>query len=276
MEGFGGLHGLQGLFLLEALPSIILSFFFWYFLPENPETCTFLSPQEKERVITRLKPYNDLDPHQLSLTEIGYSFKNWHTWVFAFTFLCINTPRDILNLFTPAIINQFGFSIIVSNLLTAPLFAVNFIVMLCLGYSSTRTKEHVLHIVITLSIAVVGWVVLATSFNYVGRFPLLVQYFVLLVVLVASSGFVPVFWAWMTQRMKGTTAVVSIGLINSLGNASGLVAPIMTSAIVVGTGSYLWVAGAAAIFGFLGCCGVLWMRVLMKNPEVDYVVEIAK
>jgi len=272
MDGLGGLYGWQWLFLLQALPSIIFSFFLWFFLPTNPETCTFLSPHEKEWVITRLKPYNETKPHQLSLTEIIYSFKNWHVWVFAMTYFCICTPRDILSLFNPAIINQFGFSNIISNLLTAPLNTGTVILMLCLGYSSTKTKDHVLHVVISLSIAVVGWIALAVSFHMVGSYPLLVQYFVLFVIVAASTGFVAVFWAWTTRQMTGTMAVVSIGLINSLGNTSGLVAPTMTSAIIVGTGSYVWVAGTAAIFGFFGCCGVLGMHVMMKNyPEVNHV-----
>jgi len=140
--------------------------------------------------------------------------------------------------------------------------------MLWLGYNSTKTKEQVLHVVIPLFISVVAWVVLAASFHF-GSFHLLVQYFVLLVIL-ASTAPGGVLWAWMTYQMKGTTAVVSIGIITTVGNLSGMVAPITVSAILVGMGSYTWVAVVAAVFGFLGCCGVLGMNVLMKcYPEVD-------
>jgi len=84
-----------------------------------------------------------------------------------------------------------------------------------------------------------------------------------------SSCFVAVLWAWITAHVKGgtTTAVVSIGIINTVANSAGLIAPIMTSAISDFTGSYVWVAVMAGVFSFLGWGGVFLMNFVLTKTE---------
>jgi hypothetical protein len=69
----------------------------------------------------------------------------------------------------------------------------------------------------------------------------------------AAIGFVavqPIFWALPTEYMTGYAAAAGIGLINSLGNLGGFLAPVMRSRFdeTVGgnSGLYSLAAGAAA------------------------------
>jgi nitrate/nitrite transporter NarK len=60
----------------------------------------------------------------------------------------------------------------------------------------------------------------------------------------------PGFWSLPTAYLTGAAAAAGIGLINSLGNMSGFVAPYVTGALSDATGDNkagLWVVGAAMV-----------------------------
>jgi len=60
----------------------------------------------------------------------------------------------------------------------------------------------------------------------------------------------PGFWSLPTAYLTGAAAAAGIGLINSLGNLSGFVAPYVTGALADATGSNrigLWVVGVAMV-----------------------------
>src|SRR6185436_8232232 len=54
MEGVGGLHGWQWLFILEGFPACVLAFFVFRFLADRPADATWLSPNEKAIISNRL------------------------------------------------------------------------------------------------------------------------------------------------------------------------------------------------------------------------------
>lgn len=47
LEGTGGLHGWQWLFLLQGLPSVLVGVLLLAYLPDRPETSNWLEPEEK-------------------------------------------------------------------------------------------------------------------------------------------------------------------------------------------------------------------------------------
>src|SRR5262249_6294209 len=55
MNGIGGLHGWQWLFLIEGLPSILLAFVTLVYLPDGPAKASWLTADEKKWIIDRLE-----------------------------------------------------------------------------------------------------------------------------------------------------------------------------------------------------------------------------
>ena len=43
MDGFGGLHGWQWMFIIEGLPACLLAYVVWKKLPDRPTQATFLT-----------------------------------------------------------------------------------------------------------------------------------------------------------------------------------------------------------------------------------------
>src|SRR6516164_4247594 len=54
MEGIGGLHGWQWLFLIEALPALLMSFAILHYLTDRPTLATWLKPDERDWLQARL------------------------------------------------------------------------------------------------------------------------------------------------------------------------------------------------------------------------------
>ena len=86
-----------------------------------------------------------------------------------------------------------------------------------------------------------------------------VSVFLLSVAYVAFGMFASNHWA-ITQTLAGTAAAGRwTGLKNTVGNLSGIVAPIATGVIVGRTGSYFWAFLSPAIIAVLGACCYLFM-----------------
>src|SRR6202030_2899768 len=54
MEGVGGLHGWQWMFLIEALPALLMTFAVLYYLTDRPGLATWLEPDERRWLQERL------------------------------------------------------------------------------------------------------------------------------------------------------------------------------------------------------------------------------
>jgi len=76
----------------------------------------------------------------------------------------------------------------------------------------------------------------------------------------------PGFWSLPTAYLTGAAAAAGIGLVNSLGNLSGFVAPYVTGALSDATGSNragLWVVGVCIVSAAV----VAWL--LRRAPRLD-------
>ena len=54
MEGIGGLHGWQWMFLIEALPALLMTFAILRYLTDRPALATWLKPDERNWLQERL------------------------------------------------------------------------------------------------------------------------------------------------------------------------------------------------------------------------------
>src|SRR3981081_1518078 len=71
LHGVLGLGGWPWLFILEAVPAVIMAFFVWFYLTDRPSDATWLAPEQREWLIARLeaerqqrvaaRPFNEFD-----------------------------------------------------------------------------------------------------------------------------------------------------------------------------------------------------------------------
>ena len=53
LDGLGGLHGWQWLFLLEGVPAVALGIVIWFVLADSPECASFLDPEQRQWLVDR-------------------------------------------------------------------------------------------------------------------------------------------------------------------------------------------------------------------------------
>jgi hypothetical protein len=87
-SGHSALTNWKLLFLIEGLPSVLLAFVAWFFLPDSPEKAKFLNAEEKEvaraRAIRQVGQDGAARVGGISFKEVGAALldvKNWLTAV---------------------------------------------------------------------------------------------------------------------------------------------------------------------------------------------------
>lgn len=102
MDGVGGRSGWQWIFLLEGLAPVVVSFTLYFLLPDNPETASFLTKEEKEFIVNRLALDNGsksskagrvTNNDKIGMLHIKAAFKDWRIWVGIICFWA-NTARS--------------------------------------------------------------------------------------------------------------------------------------------------------------------------------------
>jgi len=236
-----------------------------FVLPDRPETCNFLTQDEKSIVVRNLGKVVEVeDPHHISWSEFFDVFKSWKVWLFCLLSLGNNSIGAVVSFFIPSIINQFGFDPLTSNLLSAPPFFCGVLCILLVTNLSDRLQERPLHLLIPFSIQIIGWLLVGLSFYY--DIHLAGQYLALCVTVGVHYTFTPIFWAWLTQELQGgTTTAISTAVVASFGTFAQIYTPPLTTLVRGKTGSYMFVTLALSAFGFFGTYNRYNIDVIVKK-----------
>jgi ACS family tartrate transporter-like MFS transporter len=107
MEGVGGLHGWQWMFLIEAVPSLLMTFAVLYYLTDRPELATWLEPDERKWLQDRLDAER---AHRETFFSMSWLKSMLAPRVLALGILqfCGLMPTFGLGFFLPQIVKDFG------------------------------------------------------------------------------------------------------------------------------------------------------------------------
>ena len=260
LEGVAGLHGWQWMFLIEALPAILMTFAVLYYLTDRPKEAHWLAPAESQWLQDRL------DAERANRERHGHmswfrSMLDPRVIALGFVYMGCNIPQYGLSFFLPQIIKGFGeLSNIEVGFITALPYIVGAIGMILWGRHSDQTHERKWHAVIPL-----GIIVLSLAAAAIMPTPLTKM----ICLCVAGFGFfavLPVFWTLPTTFLTGTGAAAGIAAVNSIGNLGGYFGPKVFGWLKDYTGgdfaSLMFLAGCAII-------GAVIVLVLGHNPALE-------
>ncbi|KAI9265255.1 major facilitator superfamily domain-containing protein [Phascolomyces articulosus] len=134
LEGRNNMHGWQYLFILEGVPTIALSLVSYFSLFDNVEQVSWLTPAQKQ--LQHQKEYQHETTGQWM--SVYKAFVDWKTWLFAMVYMLHVVNFSSFSIFSPVIIDGFGFSVLTSQLLAAPPNLVSITVILISGYLTDR------------------------------------------------------------------------------------------------------------------------------------------
>jgi MFS family permease len=233
MEGMGGMHGWQWLFLVEGLPTVLLGFLLYRMLPDKPGRAPWLNDAEKMLVQSVLDADHRGDAKAGHHGRLAAALADPKTYVLAFVYFCCACAVYTLTFWLPTMIKGLGIAPIATiGWYTAVPYIFGALGVLVISRSSDRFKERRWHVGGTL---VLGAVALAsTSFLGTAVVPVMV-------LLCIASFFIfgggSLFWSIPPTYLGREAAAAGIAVISSLGILGGFVSPTLIGWIKGATGS---------------------------------------
>ena len=247
LDGVAGLRGYKWLFLVEALPSMLLGIILFLRLPNGPEEAKWLDAGEKRWLLDRLEQ-DRLAAGPSAHTSFAQALTDPRVLVLCFVYFTHVLAGYGLDFFLPTLIKgsfKESSSFVVGCITGVPaIFAI--IIMGPYGRSSDRRNERKWHYALAVWWAAVGLSVV--SFHP----PAAVSVIALGFVVAGRWSAVAPFWGLATTFLSGTAAAGSIALINAVGNLGGICGPYIMGWSEKNLGSHDWGLRVLALLVFLG------------------------
>ena len=218
-DQFAGMRGWQWMFLIEAVPAVLLGILVLFFLNNGIREAKWLSEEEKlllERNIEADAGGKKKSPHSLSGV-----LKDNRVWMMSAIYFCFVMGQYGLTFWMPTLVKATG---VKGNFMTGLLSAIPFLVavvtMILCGRSADRHRERRWHLVIPALCGAVGFVVAALTANNTA--------IAITFLSLAAAGVLtcaPLFWSLPTSFLRGSAAAAGIAAVNSIGNLAGFVSP---------------------------------------------------
>jgi len=263
-----GLEGWQWLFILEALPSVLVGFCVLFYLTDFPRQARWLQKDEiawLENVQATEKRNKEKVEH-LSLFQ---ALTDSRILLCALVYFCLNAASYGVAFFLPTIIKNFGVSDTQTGLLAALPFIFGGIGMVLLGRHSDRTMERKGHVAVALLMAAIGIGLSGLVSN-----PIIVMA-LLCFAQIGVSAVPAMFWPLPASFLTGASAAAGIAAINSLGNLSGFAGPFAMGYLKDLTGSFTVGLLLLAGFAVLGSAVVMSLRIDARREHSPGEVALA-
>ena len=258
-NGAQGWAGWQWLFLLEALPAIVLGVLVFFVLDDRVQEAKWLSQEERDLIA------RDIAAEDSSKTEsnIWAVFTNGRVWLLALVYFCFTAGVYGVSFWLPTIIKAFGVADPLDvGLLSAIPWTFGVIAMYLAARSADRSGERRWHCAVSALVGAVG-LVLSVAFR---ANPTLAMVGLTLGIMGIMAA-LPVFWGLPTAFLGGTAAAAGIAFVNSFGNLSGFSAPFLIGLIKDATNSTDAGVHMLAALSVLGAVLVLVLKPGARQDE---------
>ncbi len=231
LHGLAGLKGWQWMFLVEAIPAVLLGLAALLLLPDSPARATWLPAEERAWLRAALEaeqPRVPTVPHG-SLWRV---LSNPYVLVAAIVYAGGTGASVCLSIWQPQIIKAHGLTNMQTGLLNSVPFGVASVAMVLWGRRSDRTGERTWHTALPSALIAVSLLAAIPARSL----PLTLM--VLCAAVVGTYCFKGPFWALSTGWLSSATAAAGIAQINAIGNLGGFGGTYLLGVIKDRTGSY--------------------------------------
>lgn len=247
MHGIGNLRGIQWMFLIEGLLAVVVGVWSFFYLTDKPRDAKWLPADEREALGQTIDAEDTAKAEGHAPGSVMKALVSWRVWYFSAIYFCIQIAVYGVTFFLPtqvvAITGQkLGFQ---ASLVTAIPWIFGLVAVAIFPGLADRTRKHRM-IGCCLMMATAVGIVASGVFQ---ANPVLA----IAGLSLAVMGFVsmqPIYWTLPTEYLTGYAAAAGIGLINSVGNLGGFLAPNMRDYFkeTVGGNAGLYSLAVGAVF----------------------------
>lgn len=255
MSGVHGWFGWQWMFVIEAIPTVIVGLLVLAVLKDSVQDANWLTQDEKNLVKQELAQDNQHKEGHASVKEF---IADKRLWLLAGIYFCVVMGQYAITFWLPTLIRNSGIS---DNwhigLLTSLPYMCAIVVMILAGRSGDHFQERRWHLIIPMCAGAIA-LTFATLFASNLTLSLICLCIAASGVLTASS----LFWMLPTNFLGGVSAAAGIAAVNSFANLAGFCSPYLIGWVTTNTGSNaigMFLITAVLIFG-----ASLVLRVLAK------------
>lgn len=245
MEAFAGRSGWAGwqwLFLLEALPSLVLGVVVMAYLDNGIRPARWLSDDEKALLEARVRDDQASVQAHPSLAAV---FADRRIWWMCLIYFAVAIGQYGLTFWMPTLVRAAGVDdVLAIGFLTAVPYLAGVLAMLAFAHSADRRRTRRTHLAAAFILGAVGLSASALSGTH--------TVLAIACLTVAAAGILPtapLFWSLPTAILTGSAAAAGIATINSVANLGGFVSPTVIGWLRDVTGSTT--AGLMAVSGML-------------------------
>ena len=264
LDGVLGLKGWQWLYLLEALPSVIVGIIAYFYLTDQPSQAEWLPEESRIWLLQRLSA----EAERPKQARPG----NWSNLLdlrvicFAGIHFCGNLAIYGLGFFLPQIVKALGLTDTRASIVAALPYLVGAVGMLYWGPRSDRGGSRRWSIFLPFALSAVG---------FLGAASLHDPYLTIGALCLASFGclgYAPAFWTLPTAFLSGTASAIAIAAINSVGNLAGFLGPFTVGYLRDSTGAF-----SLGLFASAGVMAIGAVLVLISTRgQANAIVPAAK
>ena len=255
LDGLWGLKGWQVMYVLEAIPTVLIGIAVFFYLTDKVEDAGWLSAEERGWLANRITgEQKQIEAqHKVGLLR---SFWDPKVMLLSLNYIGIVTASLGMLLFLPTIVKELGISNMQVGWVTMIPYTCGAIAMVFCGWLSDRIGERRWTLFWTCVLSTAGLIIagltIGTWWSVVGMS-------------IAAAGFYGTkgpFWSMPTMFLTGTAAASGIAWINSLGNLGGFFGPSMVGWARELSGSYAGGLYALAVCALISAfISLFWLRI---------------
>ncbi len=233
MNSFAGYHGWAGwqwMFVIEAIPTVVVGLMVLGYLKDGVHQATWLNDDEKALVLRELEEDNS---QKVVHESTGAFIRDRRLWLLAGIYFCVVMGQYAITFWLPTLVRNAGVSDPLHiGLLSSVPYICAIVAMLLMGRSGDKHRERRWHLVIPMIAGAAG---LSLAAVMGGNLLLSIMSLCLAAagILSASS----LFWMLPTTLLGGVSAAAGIAAVNSFANLAGFCSPYLIGWITSTTGS---------------------------------------
>lgn len=249
MDGIGGLHGWQWLFVLEGIPTVLLGVLIFVLLPNSPQTAPWLDAEEAAELTRRAvgeEPHVEAHPAAI--------VRNAMAKPFLLTIAAIYFMNQIAT---------YGVIFFVPSIVEAMDVTDSFMIGLISGVVGIGAVIGVIVVPRVLKrspgsevrlIGITTAAAIASALAFIVVTDPVAQMIILSLTMLFIVGVQPLYWSVLMARLGGVAAAAGLAFVNTIGLTGAFVGPYAFGLSEKATGSPssgLWVLVAATALGLL-------------------------